>query len=92
MKSTSASTPLSSDEIEALAREIMAEAQAGRKLAVGHGVQKLREAQRQQPEAAMALLWVIDERCLDRETAIDVLSDVAEAHDQDARILSVVGV
>jgi len=91
MKSTSASTPLSSDEIEALAREIMAEAQAGRKLAVGHGVQKLREAQRQQPEAAMALLWVIDERCLDRETAIDVLSDVAEAHDQDARILSVLG-
>jgi len=47
---------LTSDEIKALEREIIAEARAGRKLAAWHRAQPLRKAQSQQPEAAIALL------------------------------------
>ncbi|HWX61418.1 prenyltransferase [Bradyrhizobium sp.] len=82
---------LTSDEIKALEREIIAEARAGRKLAAWHRAQPLRKAQSQQPEAAIALLGVVNEQCLEREPAIDLLSEVAESHDQDARIFSSLG-
>jgi hypothetical protein len=65
---------LTSDEIKALEREIIAEARAGRKLAAWHRAQPLRKAQSQQPEAAIALLGVVNEQCLEREPAINLLS------------------
>jgi hypothetical protein len=91
MMSNGPGTVLSFDEIRALERQIVAEAQVGRKLAAWHRAQPLRNAQSQQPEAAIALLWVVKEQCLEREVAIDLLSEVAESHDQDARIFSALG-
>jgi hypothetical protein len=82
---------LSSEEIEALARDVVAEAQAGPKEAAWHKLQPLRKAQSRQPEAAMALLGVVYERCLSRENAIEALSEVAHSHDQDVQILSALG-
>jgi tetratricopeptide (TPR) repeat protein len=91
MMSKSPGAVLSFDEIRAIERDVIAEAQAGRKLAAWHKAQPLRNAQSQQPEAAIALLWIVDEQCLEREAALDVVSEVAGAHDQDARILSALG-
>jgi hypothetical protein len=91
MKSTGAGARLSSDGIEALERDVMAEGQAGRKLAAWQKVQPLRNAQSQQVEAAIGLLWVVDQHCLEREAAVEVLSEVAEAHAQDSRIFSALG-
>jgi hypothetical protein len=91
MKSTVPGARLSFDEIDALVRDVMVEAQTGRKLAVWQKVQPLRNAQSQQAEAATALLWVVDQHCLEREAAIDILSEVAESHDQNPRILSALG-
>ena len=82
---------LSSEEIEALARDVIAEAQAGRTQAAWQRLQPLRKAQRRQPEAAMALLGIVYERCLERDAAVDVLSEVAQSHDQDFQVLSAVG-
>ncbi len=82
---------LSSEEIEALARDVIAEAQAGRTQAAWDISQQLRKAQVRQPEAAMALLGIVYERCLSRQNAIEVLSDIAESHDQDFQILSALG-
>jgi tetratricopeptide (TPR) repeat protein len=82
---------LSSEEIEALVRDVIAEAQAGRKQAAWHKLQPLRKAQPRQPEAAMALLGVVYERCLQREVAIEVLTEVAQSHDQDFQMLSALG-
>jgi hypothetical protein len=39
----------------------------------------------------MALLWVVDSQGLEREAAIEVLSEVAEVHDKDFRILAALG-
>ncbi|MBV9556974.1 MAG: prenyltransferase [Pseudolabrys sp.] len=91
MTSTGPGARLSSDEIDTLVRDVMADAQAGRKLAAWQKVQPLRNARSLQQEAAMALLWVVDQHCLERETAIDVLSEVAESHDQNPRIFAALG-
>jgi hypothetical protein len=82
---------LSADDIEILRQEIIADAQAGRMPTAWDKVQSLRAAQPRQPEAAMALLMVVHERCLEREAALSVLSEVAKSHDQDPRILSALG-
>jgi tetratricopeptide (TPR) repeat protein len=91
MMSNGPSPVLSSDEIEAVARDVMAEAQAGRKQAAWQKAQPLRKAQPRQPEAAMALLEIVYEQGLQRGAAIDVLSEIAQSHDQDFRILSALG-
>jgi hypothetical protein len=85
------SAVLSSEEIEALKHDIIVEAQAGRKEIAWHKVQALRMAQVQQAEAATALLRIVYEKCLERESAIGVLSEVAESHQEDVRILSALG-
>ncbi|MGV7218420.1 tetratricopeptide repeat protein [Bradyrhizobium sp. UFLA05-112] len=85
------SAVLSSDEIKAIARDAAEEGQAGRKQAAWQNIQPLRKALRHQPEAAMALLWIVDERSLTREEAADVLSEIADAHDGDTNILSTLG-
>jgi tetratricopeptide (TPR) repeat protein len=85
------SAVLSSDEIDSLEREIIAEAQAGRKQAAWEKLQPLRKAQAQQREAAMSLLNIVYEQGLQRDTAADVLSEIAQSHDQDFRIISALG-
>lgn len=85
------SAVLSSDEIGAIARDAVADGQAGRKQAASQKIEPLRRAQRHQTEAAMALLWIVDERSLTREEAADVLSEIADAYDEDTGILSGLG-
>ncbi|WP_244485760.1 hypothetical protein [Bradyrhizobium tropiciagri] len=82
---------LSSDEIAAIARDAVAEGQADRKQAAWQTIQPLRKAQPHQPEAAMALIWIVDQRSLTRDEAADVLSEIAGAHDDDIRIVSALG-
>src|SRR5712671_5608494 len=74
---------LSPDEIESLEREIIEEAQAGSKEVAWHKVQPLRKAQHHQREAAISLLRILDHQCLPIEGAVDVLLEIARAHDQD---------
>ncbi|MBR0794418.1 prenyltransferase [Bradyrhizobium jicamae] len=85
------SAVLSSNEIGAIVRDAVAEGQAGRKQAASQTIQPLRKAQRHQPGAAMALLWIIDQRGLAREEAADVLSEIADAHNDDVVVLSALG-
>ncbi|WP_315836959.1 prenyltransferase [Bradyrhizobium prioriisuperbiae] len=85
------STVLTSDEIDAITRDVVAEGQAGRKQVAWQKIQPFRKAQPHQPEAAMALLWIIDEQSLAREEAADVLSEIADAHDGNIGILSTLG-
>ncbi|AJC79089.1 tetratricopeptide repeat-containing protein [Rhizobium etli bv. phaseoli str. IE4803] len=85
------STVLTSDEIDAIVRDVVAEGQAGRKQAAWQKIQPFRKAQRYQTEAAMALLWIVEEQSLTREEATDVLSEIADAHDDNIDILSALG-
>jgi hypothetical protein len=82
---------LSADEIEKLQQDILAEVQAGRTHAASDKVQPLRAAQRQQAEAAMALLRLVSEQCLERKAALQVMLEVLRSHDQDFQILSALG-
>lgn len=84
------SAVLSSDEIAAIARDAVAEGQADRKQAAWQKIQPLRKAQPHQPEAAMALIWIVEERSLARDEAADLLLEIADAYD-DSGILSMVG-
>jgi len=91
MMSNGPSAVLSSDEIAAIARDAVAEGQADRKNAAWQAIQPLRKAQRHQPEAARALVWIVDQRSLARDEAADLLSGIADAHDDDIDILSALG-
>jgi hypothetical protein len=91
MISTGPSAVLSSDEIEALVNDVIAEGQAGRKQAAFQKARPLRRAQSRQADAAMALLWVVHEWSFEREAAIGVLSEIAQSYDKDVRILSSLG-
>jgi hypothetical protein len=89
--SSGPSAILSSDEIGAIARGAVAEGQAGRKQVAWQNIQPLRTTQRHRPESAMALLWIVHERSLATEQAVDVLSEIADAHDDDVGIISALG-
>jgi Flp pilus assembly protein TadD len=89
--STGASAVLSFDEIDALVRGVTAEGQAGRKQMAWEMAQPLRKAQPRQPAAAMALLWIVGERGLERQAAVEVLSEIERSHHQDVEILSALG-
>ncbi|MGN1285314.1 MAG: prenyltransferase [Bradyrhizobium sp.] len=84
------SAVLSSDEIAAIARDAVAEGQADRKQAAWQKIQPLRKTQPHQPEAAMALIWIVEQRSLARDEAADLLLEIADAYD-DSGILSMVG-
>lgn len=85
------SAVLSFDEIGALARDVIAEGVAGREQAAWQMLQPLRRAQSRQREAAMALLWIVNERGLERQAAVEILSEIERSHDQDIEILSTLG-
>jgi tetratricopeptide (TPR) repeat protein len=85
------SAVLSSSEIDAIARAAAAEGQSGRKQAAWLTIQPLRGVQRHQTEAAMALLWIVDEGSLAVEEAADLLSEIIDAHDDNIGILSRLG-
>lgn len=89
--SNSPSAILTSDEIDAIARDVVAEGQAGRKHAAWQKIEPFRKAQRRQTEVAMALLWIVNEQSLAREEAADVLSEIADAHNDNINILSALG-
>jgi hypothetical protein len=91
MISNHPSAVLSSDEIDALVDDIIAEGRAGRKQTAWQKAQPLRRAQPRQSDAAMALLRVVHEQSFQREIAIDVLSEIAESHEKDFEILSRLG-
>jgi hypothetical protein len=91
MTSNGPSAVLSSDEIEALERDVIAEAKEGRIQAALQKVQPLRNAQFRQDDAAMALLRIVYDQVLERQAAIDILSEIAQSHEQDVRIMSALG-
>jgi tetratricopeptide (TPR) repeat protein len=82
---------LSFREIDAIVRDVVADGKAGRTQAAWEKVQPLRKVQRDQPKAAVALLWVVHERSLAEEAAVVVLSEIAESHEKDVEILSRLG-
>lgn len=82
---------LSAEEIEALETEIVEEARAGRAEALRHKVERLRKAQHRQPEAAKALLRVIDQHALPREASVEVVSEIAGSHRDDADVMRLLG-
>jgi hypothetical protein len=78
--------------IEALDRDVMAESQAGRKQAAWHRVAAV--ANCPVPAARSRDDGIATDRTRaspSKEAAIDVLSEVAQSHDQDFRILSALG-
>ena len=82
---------LSPGEIESLEHEIIEDAQAGRKEAAWHKLQPLRKTQHHQHEAAKSLLRIIYQKCLPTDGAVDLLSEIAQAHDQDVNMLAALG-
>ena len=82
---------LAPDEIEALEHGIIEDAEAGREAAAWRKAQALRKTQPHQPEAAKALLRIVERQCLPADRAVDVLSEIAQSHRQDAAILSMLG-
>jgi|SRR4051812_9624385 hypothetical protein len=80
MTSNGLSAVLASDEIEALVRGAVADAKAGRTEAVAHKLAPLRRGQSRQPEAASALLWIVDQLRLQRDAAAEIVSEVADSH------------
>jgi hypothetical protein len=81
---------LASKDITILVKSIVADAEAGWSPAATNSLQRLRSAQHHQPEAAFALLHLVD-RGLPRDLGIACLSDIAGSHAEDAEILSAVG-
>jgi tetratricopeptide (TPR) repeat protein len=84
-------TVLSSDDVKAIGLDVIAVAQAGQTQLAWQKMQPLHDAQCQQPEAAFVLLRIVYERCLERDAALNVLSEVAQSHDQDVDIFSALG-
>jgi tetratricopeptide (TPR) repeat protein len=82
---------LSSEQIEAIERDVIKEVEARRKDAASKKLQPLRQAQHHQHEAATSLLRLIGQCCLPIEEAADVLLEIAQSHLQDAAILATVG-
>src|SRR5262245_57718376 len=82
---------LSSERIETLEQEVIEEADAGRSQTAWNKVQPLRKSQHHQREAAISLLRIIDQQCMPREGAADVLLEIAQSHPQDADLLAKIG-
>jgi tetratricopeptide (TPR) repeat protein len=82
---------LSFQRIESLEQGIIKEAHAGRKEAAWQQLQPLRKAQPHQREAANSLLRIVGQQCVPKESAADVLLEIAQSHSQDADILAMVG-
>jgi tetratricopeptide (TPR) repeat protein len=56
-----------------------------------HKLQPLRRAQHHEREAAVSLLRIIHQQCVPREGAVDVLAEIAQAHNQDVSVLAMLG-
>ncbi len=91
MTSNGSSPVLSFDEIDATVRDVLAEAKAGKKQAAWQKVQPLRQAQPRQADAAKALLFIVDRQALERQAAIEALTEIARSHEGDVEILSSLG-
>src|SRR4051812_46483743 len=86
MTSNGLSAVLASDEIEALVRGAVDDAEAGRTEAVTHKLAPLRRAHSRQPEAASALLGIVDQLCLQRDAAAEIVSEVADSQTDDVGV------
>jgi len=82
---------LSSDRIAALEQEVIQEAEAGHKETAWNKAQPLRKSQHHQREAASALLRIVDQQCLPREGAADILLEIAQSHAQDVNLVAMLG-
>ena len=90
--SANLSPVLSSDEIKSLEQDIISAAEADGHEAAWQKAQNLRQAQSHQPDAAQALLRIIDEQCLPRQAAVDVLTEIAQSHPDNANTMRSVGI
>ncbi|MCP5084859.1 MAG: prenyltransferase [Alphaproteobacteria bacterium] len=82
------SVTLSREEIEALEGEVMQMAQVGEQDAAWQKLERLRKAQRHQVEAAVSLLRIVNQQCLQTENAAELLSEIDQSHHQDVELLS----
>jgi tetratricopeptide (TPR) repeat protein len=82
---------LSDDEIKSLEDAIVEAARNGHDEAAEPNLQRLRSAQHHQRAAAMALLRIIEEGCITREDAADVVSEIAWSHPEDTGVMSLAG-
>ncbi|NNE21954.1 MAG: prenyltransferase, partial [Rhizobiales bacterium] len=89
--SANLSPVLTSEEISSLVRDITAAGEADDKDTALQNAQGLRKVQSHQPEAALALLHVIDNSCLPPEAAAAVFCEIAQAHPDDPGILPSLG-
>lgn len=82
---------LSPEEIEALEGQIVEAAKSGRTEDLWERLQPLRNLQRHQQSAAVALIRIVGHACLERDQAADLLSEIVEAHQQDLALLKGLG-
>lgn len=82
---------LTADEIDDLERRVVEAAEAGRDHDARQAAERLRAIQHHQPEAARALLRIINGDCLPADAAAEILMEIAEAHERDAVILGRAG-
>ena len=66
-------------------------ARSGREEEAWQALRPLLRAQRSQPEAALCLAAIVDQRCLPIERALEVLVEVEQAHPADAKVMGAVG-
>ncbi|MDH3742806.1 MAG: prenyltransferase [Hyphomicrobiales bacterium] len=90
--SANLSPVLSSDEIKSLEQDIISAAEADGHEAAWQKAQSLRQAQSHQPDAAQALLRIIDEQCVPRQAAVDVLTEISQSHPDNANTMRSVGI
>src|SRR4051794_28958826 len=82
---------LTTDEISALERDCIEEAQAGRTEAAWQALQPLRSAQHRQRDAAWLLVRIVHQRRLPMERAADILSEIVQSHHQEVDIVAALG-
>ncbi|HMB48962.1 MAG TPA: prenyltransferase [Afifellaceae bacterium] len=82
---------LAAEEITALENDVVEAFDAEGKETVAAGLRRLRGAQRHQPEAALALLRIIDRQILARDDAAELIFEIAQSHPQDVAIMSLAG-
>lgn len=82
---------LSTVELDELYERITAAATDGREADVQAGLEPLLQAQRQQEDAALCLVAVVESGHLPRELALNLLVKVHEVHAQNPRVVAFMG-
>ncbi len=82
---------LSKDQLDEIYERVTNSASEGNEKAVRKGLQPLLDAQRNQTDAALCLVYIVDKGDLPREYALELLELVYEAHSRDAAVMAPLG-